>query len=263
MASQHISTAIKEEWSLTDEQVHLIEASSAHSAQAIAAHNAKPGLVNSAAPAIAIAPDEDIVKILVPTPARLEQARGIVATWDIKEPSKGDLSGGTKFHLHARTVIEMVYNLIKDLKKKKGFLATAIKMQAKATEFVTQSLNSALDDNYAIWDATSITKQVLSIGQDGASSYEPEELSSEEDNYCQLQLALGYCAQLTSFTCGYSYVYRSQDELTTAITNSGTTVRINAIRILYANLLANDIHTRGDNRFKLVASNEPYPALIE
>ena len=261
MAPQHVSTAIKEEWSLTDEQVDLIEASTAHSTQAFAAHKLKLGLLHSAAPAIA--PDEDIAKILVPTPDWLEQARGIVATWGIEEPSKGDLSGSTKFHLNAKTVLETVNNLVKELKQKKGFLATALKVQDKAKEFVMQSLHNAHSDNYAIWDATSITKQVLSIGQDGASSYEPEELSSEEDNYCQLHLALGYCAHLKSFACGYSYVYRSEDELTTAIINSGTTVRINAIRILYAELLAQHIHTKGDNRFKLVASNEPYPALIE
>jgi hypothetical protein len=261
MAPQHVSTAIKEEWSLTDEQVDLIEASTAHSAQAFAAHKAKPGLVSGAAPAIA--PDEDIAKILVPTPDWLEQASGIVATWGVKEPSKGDLSGSTKFHLNARTVVEIVNNLVKELKQKKGFLATAHKIQDNAKEFVIQSLHSAHDDNYAIWDATSITKQVLSIGQDGASSHEPEELSSQEDTYCQLQLALGYCAHLKSFTCGYSFVYRSEDELTTAIVDSGSTVRINAIRILYANLLAHHIHTNGDNRFKLVASNQPYPKLIE
>jgi hypothetical protein len=261
MAPQHVSTAIKEEWSLTDEQVDLIEASTAHSAQAFAAHKTKLGLVNSAAPAVA--PDEDVAKILVPTPDWLEQARGIVATWGVEEPSKGDLTGSTKFHLNAKTVLEMVNNLVKDLKQKKGFLATALKVQDKAKEFVMQCLHNAHDDNYAIWDATSITKQILSIGQDGASSYEHEELSSEEDNYGQLHLALGYCAHLKAFTCGYSFVYRSQDELTTAITDSGTTVRINAIRILYAELLAQHIHTKGDKRFKLVASNEPYPALIE
>lgn len=256
MAPQHISTAIKEEWSLTDEEVALIEASTAHSV--------KPGLVtmsNCAAPANA--PDEDIVNILVPTPDRLEQASAIVATWGVKDPSKGDLSGSTKFHLNAKTVVETVRNLVKELKQKKGFLATAHNMQDKAKTFIMQCLHNVNDDNYAIWDATSITKQVLSIGQDGASTYEPEELSSQEDYYCQLQLALGYWAHLKSFTCGYSFVYRSEDELTTAIADSGSTVRINAIRILYANLLANDIHTKGDNRFKLVASNEPYPDLNE
>jgi hypothetical protein len=253
MAPQHISTAIKEEWSLTDEQVALIEASTAHSAQ--------PGLVGSAASAIGLHGGNDVAIVLVPTPDRLDTASTIVALWGIKEPSEGDIHGSTKHHLRGKTLVETVIHVVRELKQKKGFAATALRIQDKAKAFILHCLHNAHDDNYAIWDATSITNQTLSIGQDGASTYEPEELSSKEDNYCQAQVALVYRAHLKSFTFGHAYVYRTGDELTTAIVDSGTTDRINAIRILYANLLAQVFKNKGDNRFKLVDSNQPYPDL--
>ena len=258
MAPQHISTAIKEAWDLTDEHVALInDSSTAH-------HNAGPAPVMMyMSAAAAIGPDEGVTNILVPTPDRLDEASAIVALWGLEDPAEGDVHGSTKLHLSARTVVEMVHDLVTDLKQKIGFAATVKKMQGKAKDFVMHCLHNSHNNNYAIWDATSITDQVLSIGQVGVRPYEPKDLSSTADYYCQLQLALGYWANLKSFTCAYSYVYRHKDELTTAIADSGTTVRINAIRILYANLLARNFETKGDNRFKLVASNEPYPDLPE
>ena len=207
--------------------------------------------------------DEGVANILVPTPDRLVEASTVLAVWELKVPAEGDVNGSTKLHLSATTVVEMVNNVVNDLKQKEGFAATVMKMQGKAKDFVMHCVHNAHDSHYAIWDATSITDEVLSIGQVGARPYEPKELSSTADYYCQLQLALGYWANLKSFTCGYSYVYRHKDELTKAIVASSNTVRINAIRILYANLLARNFETKGDNRFKLVASNEPYPDLPE
>ena len=259
MASQQISTAIKEDWNLTVQQVDLINDSTAQHAK-----QAPPVEMYSIQDSFAsVGPDEGVANILVPTPDRLDVASAIVALWEIKGPAEGDVQGSTKLHLSAKTVVEMVNNIVNDLKQKAGFAATVKKMQGKAKDFIMHCLHNTHDNYYAIWDATSITDEVLSIGQVGARPYEPKDLSSTADYYCQLQLALGYWANLKSFTCGYSYVYRQKDELTTAIVDSGSTVRINAIRILYANLLAHNFETKGDNRFKLVASNEPYPDLPE
>jgi hypothetical protein len=249
MAAQHISTAIKEEWGLTDEEVALIESSTAHSA--------KPGLVNRAVTG------ENIANILVPTSDRIDIASAIVAEWGVSAPVHGDLTSSTKHYLDVVAVMKMVTTLVDALRQMPGLVATANRMRPRAKEFIFQCLNNMHDNNYAIWDATSITEQILSIGEDGASTYKPEELVSHANTYGQLQVALSYRADPRTFCCGHSFVHRKEDELTKAIADSGSTDRINAIRILYADLLARTIQTQGDNHFKLVASNQPYPNLNE
>ena len=172
MAPRQISTAIKKDCNLTDEHVALIDDSTAQHAK-----QAPPVEMYSVQDSFAsIGPDEGVANILVPTPDRLDVASAIVALWEMKGPAEGDVQGSTKLHLSARTVVEMVNNIVNDLKLKTDFAATVKKMQNRAKEFVMHCLHYTHDNCYAIWDATSITDQVLSIGQHGSSPYEPDRL---------------------------------------------------------------------------------------
>jgi len=252
MAAEHVSTAVKEEWSLTDEQVALLEASTALSAER--------GLVNSAARAGSCNVDH-IATILVPTKPLGDTAAVIVAGWPVKNPSEADLTGKIEHHLSANVTMQRILDLITALKRKPGFKATAEEMGKTATGFIIDCVGTPHDNGYGIWDAINITDQVLSIGQSTASTYQKKDVGTNEFIYGQLEVALIYNAQQSAFTFGYSYVYKSDDELTTAIVHSGSTDRINAIRILYAILMTEFFRKKGDGQFKTVPSNQPYPTL--
>lgn len=253
MAAEHVSTAVKEEWSLTDEEVALIEASTARSAE--------PGLVDSAAPFTARNVDVHNATILVPTTPLGNMAGSHVASWPVQHPSAGDLTGRIEHHLNSTEVMHRIHALVVLLRRHAGFTPAANAMGERARQFVLSCLGQPHDNDYAIWDATTITEQVLSISQNRTSTHQPEQLASNAFIYGQLQVALIYNAALQRFTFGYSFVHRSEDELTTAIVNTGSTVRINSIRILYAILMTNYFRADGDSQFRTVPSNQPYPTL--
>ena len=236
MAAEQLSTAIKEEWSLTEEQVALIEASTTLCD--------KPDCVGM-----------NTVTIFVPTPALLGRAQKFVADWKIEQPSNGELHGGAIGPgLNAKQILGGLIELIKVLRAREGLASTALRLQRLVVDFVCGHIANPVED-FEIWDVISISKGDLRLSKNVIPMAHSDEI------YGHIQLALAYYPPHKSFACVYSYVYRSNDELTDAIRDSSTTERTNSIRILYANLMANYIRVQRPQSVKLVPSDIPYPVL--
>jgi hypothetical protein len=256
MAAGQLSTAIKEEWSLTEEQVALIEASTALSD--------KPDDVGTLA-AGAVALNTYFITIFVPTPTLLGRAQKIVADWGIPEPSKEELHGGV-IHpgLSAPEIFDALFEVIRQIKENPGLAATAIKLQQFVLNFVIQCVKNPGADAYEVWDVISKNDDVLHLGKDGVppTPREPENfVCGQNDTYGQIQLALAYYPLRRNFVCAYSFAYRSKDERTDAIKTSWTPQRTNSIRILFANLMAHYIKAKIPELVNLVQSDKPYPVL--
>jgi hypothetical protein len=256
MAAEQLSTAIKEEWSLTEEQVALIEASTAL--------NDKPDDVGTLAAGV-VAPNTYIITIFVPTPTLLGRAQQIVSEWGIPEPSKGELHGGV-IHpgLSAPEILNALFEVIRQIKENPVLAATAIKLQRLVFNFVVKCVKKPFADAYEVWDVISRNGDVLHLGKDGVppNPREPENfVCGQNDTYGEIQLALAYYPQRRKFVCAYSFVSRSKDELTDAIKTSWTPERTNSIRILFANLMAHYIKAKLPQLVDLVQSDNPYPFL--
>lgn len=191
----------------------------------------------------------------MPTPTLLGRAQKFVADWGIEQPSNGELLGGAIGPgLSANQILGGLMDLISGLRKREGLAATAARLQRLVVDFLVGKIANSVD-GYEIWDVISVSKNVLNLGKNVVP------MAVSDDIYGHIQLALEYYAPRRSFACVYSYVYRSNDELTNALRDSSTTERTNSIRILYANLMANYIRIKRPQSVKLVPSDLPYPVL--
>ena len=274
MAAEQLSTAIKEEWSLTEEQVARIEAFTTLSDKPDDVVTPACGSIcpnnqvalNEASTSLSDKPDDVVtpacgsispnITIFVPTSDLLGRAHTIVEEWGIKQPSdKGVQGRAIGPGVNACQFLGGLLDLMKVLREKEGLVTIAGRLRRLILSFVLARVTNPCQDADEIWDVISIPKRVLHLGRGGVST------TSYDNIYGHIQLAVVYNAPRRSFACVYAYVHRVRREITDALQASGTPQRANSIRILHANLMANYIKTQRPELVNLVPSDEPYPSL--
>jgi hypothetical protein len=252
MAAEQLSTAIKEEWSLTDEEVALIEASTTLSD--------KPDDVGTLA-AEAVDFKSNTSTIFVPTPTLLGKAQRNVAQSGIPLPSKSEVHGGA-IHpgLTGKEFLRELSKLFTYFQENQDLGPTARRLVPLVKRFLIGCISNPCADAFEVWDVFSRDRKVLHLGKDGdaPTPREPENfVLGHNDTYGQIQMALVYFPQRRKFVCAYAFAHRPKDAMKTPWTEDLT----NSIRILFADLMAHNIQDRIPTLFNLVESDKPYPVL--
>ena len=187
MAAEQLRTAIKEEWSLTEEQVARIEAFTTLSDKpddvvtpASICPNNQVAL-NEASTSLSDKPDDVVtpacgsicpnITIFVPTSDLLGRAHTIVAEWGIKQPSDKEVLGrAIGPGVNACQFLGGLLDLMKRIRGEEGLVTTAGRLRRLVLSFLRARLTNPCQDADKIWDVISLPKRVLHLGRGGVST---------------------------------------------------------------------------------------------